>query len=61
MPEEADTLDAVTALWNMQFESGHREDLVAKDRKTKKTGGRKSGRRPDIRKKSKQLRLFDDD
>lgn len=55
-PEEADTLDAVKALWEAQLASGHREDLTAKDRKK----GRKSGRRPDVRAKSKQLKLFDD-
>jgi DNA ligase-1 len=56
-PEEADTLDSVRALWEAQLASGHREDLTAKDRKTK---GRRSGRRPDVRQKSKQLKLFDD-
>ncbi len=62
-PEEADTLETATALWNAQLASGHREDLVAKDRRKppKASGGRKSGRRPDVRKKSKQLKLFDDD
>jgi DNA ligase 1 len=55
-PEEADALDAVKALWDAQLASGHREDLTAKDRKK----GRKSGRRPDVRAKSKQLKLFDD-
>lgn len=69
-PEDIDTLDGVTALWNAQLASGHREDRVAKDAKGGKTakeskGGRKSGRRPDVRKKtalkSKQLKLFDDD
>ncbi|MDB5213535.1 MAG: ATP-dependent ligase, partial [Myxococcaceae bacterium] len=66
-PEEADTLDAVRALWEAQLASGHREDLTAKDRKPKATTpsppkkGRKSGRRPDVRAKSKQLKLFDDD
>lgn len=65
-PEEADTLDAVKTLWEAQLASGHREDVVAKDRKRTepkepKKRGRKSGRRPDVRQKSKQLRLFDDD
>lgn len=61
-PEDADTLEAVRALWASQLESGHREDLVAKDRKpVKAKGGRKSGRRPDVRQKTKQLRLFEDD
>ncbi len=55
-PAEADGIDAVRALWDAQLASGHREDLTAKDRKK----GRKSGRRPDIRKKSKQLKLFED-
>lgn len=59
-PEEADTIDAVKALWEAQLASGHREDRTAKDRPPKK-GGRKSGRRPDVRQKSKQLKLFDDD
>jgi DNA ligase-1 len=64
-PDEADTLDSVRALWEAQLASGHREDLTAKDRKPAKPTppkkGRKSGRRPDIRAKSKQLKLFDDD
>ncbi|MDB4933908.1 MAG: ATP-dependent ligase [Labilithrix sp.] len=59
-PEDADTLDAVRALWESQLASGHREDLTAKDRRPEKKKGRKSGRRPDIRAKSKQLKLFDD-
>ncbi len=57
-PEDADTLDAVRALWEAQLASGHREDLTARDRK--KPRGRKSGRRPDVRQASKQLKLFDD-
>jgi DNA ligase-1 len=60
-PAEADTIDGVRALWESQLASGHREDLTAKDRKPEKKKGRKSGRRPDIRAKSKQLKLFDDD
>lgn len=60
-PEQADTLDAVRALYEAQLASGHREDVTAADRrKPEKKGGRKSGRRPDVRKKSKQLKLFDD-
>lgn len=65
-PEQADTLEAVSALYDVQLASGHREDLTAKDRKKraptppKKKVGKKSGRRPDIRAKSKQLKLFDD-
>jgi len=84
---EADTLDAVRALWDAQLASGHREDFTAGDRRARKkaeakedgadvTGatasaapaqvekkkkGRRSGRRPDIRVKAKQLKLFDDD
>lgn len=57
-PEEADTLDTVRKLYETQVASGHREESTA--RKPEKKGGRKSGRRPDIRKKSKQLKLFDD-
>jgi DNA ligase-1 len=60
-PEEADTLDTVRSLWEAQLASGHREDLVARDRTKEKKGGRRSGRRPDVRQKSKQLKLFDDD
>ena len=72
-PEEADTLDAVRALWEAQLASGHREDLTAKDRKggagagasasasPPRKKGRKSGRRPDVRAKSKQLKLFEDE
>jgi DNA ligase-1 len=62
-PEDADKLEAVRALYEAQLASGHREDVTAADRKTQKPekkGGRKSGRRPDVRKKSKQLKLFDD-
>ncbi len=55
-PEEADTLEAAQALWDAQLASGHREDVAP----PKKTKGRKSGRRPDIRQKSKQLKLFDE-
>jgi hypothetical protein len=52
----------VKALWDAQLASGHREDLVAADRKkATKKGGRKSGRRPDVRQKSKQLKLLDDE
>jgi DNA ligase-1 len=54
--EEADTLDGVKALWEAQLASGHREDPGANVRKK----GRTSGRRPDVRAKSKQLKLFDD-
>jgi DNA ligase 1 len=57
-PEDADTLDTVRKLYESQVASGHREESTAK--KPEKKGGRKSGRRPDIRKKSKQLKLFDD-
>ena len=60
-PEEADTLDAVRGLWEAQLASGHREDLTAKDRPPEKKKGRRSGRRPDIRAKSKQLKLFEDE
>ena len=64
-PEEADTLEAVQSLWEAQLASGHREDLGARDRKRAEPKqpkkGRKSGRRPDTRQKSKQLRLFDDE
>jgi DNA ligase-1 len=70
-PEDADTLATVRTLFESQLASGHREDITAADRpspktpKTAKKGGRRSGRRPDIRQKtvekSKQLRLFDDD
>ncbi len=60
--EEADTLDAVRALWEAQLASGHRENRTAKDRQApEKKRGRRSGRRPDVRAKSKQLKLFDDD
>lgn len=59
---EADTLDAVRALYEAQLASGHREDRVAADRaKPQKARGRRSGRRPDVRRKSKQLKLFEDD
>lgn len=52
-PEEADTIDTVRSLWEAQVASGHREEHVPR--------GRRSGRRPDVRAKSKQLKLFDDD
>jgi DNA ligase-1 len=61
-PEQADTLDVVRGLWEAQLASGHREDLTAADRKAKQPArGRRSGRRPDVRAKSKQLKLFDDE
>jgi DNA ligase-1 len=64
-PEEADTLETVQALFRAQLASGHREELVAADRrsaeKEKKRSGRTSGRRPAVRERSKQLKLFDDD
>jgi DNA ligase 1 len=53
-PDAIDTIESVRALWQAQLASGHREESPAKK-------GRRSGRRPDVRKKSKQLRLFDDD
>jgi hypothetical protein len=53
-PDAIDTIEAVRALWEAQVASGHREEAPVKK-------GRRSGRRPDVRKKSKQLRLFDDD
>ncbi|MBX3227324.1 MAG: ATP-dependent DNA ligase [Labilithrix sp.] len=55
-PSEIDTIDTVQALWDTQLASGHREE----QRTGVKKKGRKSGYRPDTRKKSKQLRLFDD-
>jgi DNA ligase-1 len=55
---EIDTLAAVEKLWEAQLASGHREDPAERAPKKK---GRKSGRRPDVRKSSKQLKLFDDD
>jgi DNA ligase-1 len=58
-PEDADTLDTVRKLYEAQVASGHREE-PPRAKKPEKKGGRKSGRRPDIRKKSKQLKLFDD-
>lgn len=62
-PEDADTLATVQSLYDAQLASGHREDVTAADRKAavqEKKKGRKSGRRPDVRQKSKQLKLFDD-
>jgi DNA ligase-1 len=69
-PDEADTLDAVRALWEAQLASGHREDLgkekaekavkPEKAEKAEKKKGHRSGRRPDIRRASKQLKLFED-
>lgn len=61
-PEAADTLATVQSLYDAQLASGHREDVTAADRKAAapKKKGRKSGRRPDVRQKSKQLKLFDD-
>src|SRR5262249_22639943 len=56
-PDEADTIETVAKLYESQVASGHREESKAPP---KKKGGRKSGRRPDVRKKSKQLKLFDD-
>lgn len=59
-PEDADTLATVQKLYEAQVASGHREESTAATKKPEKKGGRKSGRRPDVRKKSKQLKLFDD-
>jgi DNA ligase-1 len=56
-PADADTVATVRTLYEAQIASGHREEPAA----PKKKGGRKSGRRPDVRQKSKQLKLFDDD
>ncbi|HEY8077724.1 MAG TPA: hypothetical protein VIF62_26540, partial [Labilithrix sp.] len=58
-PDEADTVATVQRLYESQLASGHREDAPRGNEKKK--GGRKSGRRPDVRRKSKQLKLFDDD
>lgn len=68
-PAEADDLEAVRALWREQIASGHREETQhgetrrgAEDTPGRKTPtGRRSGRRPDTRKKTKQLKLFDED
>lgn len=49
----------VRALYEAQLASGHREDETAAGRQPAR-GGRKSGRKPDVRAKSKQLKLFDD-
>lgn len=61
---EADSVDTVRALYEAQVASGHREEAPARGATTAKKGGRKSGRRPDVRKKTalaaKQLKLFDD-
>jgi DNA ligase-1 len=56
-PEEADTIAAVAALWQAQLASGHREESNL----PKRPRGRRSGRRPDVRAASKQLKLFDDE
>lgn len=56
-PAEIDTLETVRGLWTRQLESGHREELAKKPDRTR---GRQSGRRPDVRQKSKQLKLFED-
>lgn len=55
-PADADTLDAVRALWEAQLASGHREEAKPAQKR-----GRRSGRRHDVRAKSKQLNLFDDE
>ncbi|AKV03293.1 ATP-dependent DNA ligase [Labilithrix luteola] len=60
-PEDADTLETVRGLFESQLASGHREEAEApKAKAPAKKGGRKSGRKPDVRQKSKQLKLFDD-
>jgi DNA ligase 1 len=61
---DADTIETVRALYEAQLKSGHREDVTAEDRKKStivRKGGRRSGRRPDLRQKAKQLKLFDDE
>lgn len=59
-PEDADTLETVRGLFESQLATGHREEAAEKPTTTTKKGGRKSGRKPDVRRKSKQLKLFDD-
>ena len=62
-PEDVSTVADVRALYEAQIASGHREDETAKDRRARAPPaprGRKSGRKPDVRGKSKQLKLFDD-
>ena len=56
-PEEIDTIDAVQAIWDEQLATGHREEAAGTRRSSK---GRRSGYKPDLRQKSKQLKLFDD-
>ncbi len=57
--DEVNAVADVRALYEAQLASGHREDETAADRRPSR-GGRRSGRRPDVRAKSKQLKLFDD-
>lgn len=59
-PEEADTIETVKRLWEAQVASGHREEAEASAPIPPRTRGRRSGRRPDVRRSSKQLKLFDD-
>lgn len=58
-PDQADTLDVVRALYEEQLATGHREDLVAGERRPPKAG-RARGSGGD-RAKTRQLRLFDED
>lgn len=60
-PEDADTIATVKRLWEAQIASGHREEAEPPfTRAPSPTRGRRSGRRPDVRRSSKQLKLFDD-
>jgi DNA ligase-1 len=52
-PEQADTVDAVRALYEAQLASGHREDVTAADRGPRRSAKKKAA--------SQQLRLFEDE
>lgn len=56
---DIDTVATVQALFDAQVAAGHREDAPPAA-PPKKPRGRKSGYRPDVRVKTKQLKLFDD-
>src|SRR5690606_27518959 len=57
-PEDADTIETLRALWEAQIASGHREEPAPT---RGRASGRRSGRRPDVRRAARQLKLFDDD
>jgi DNA ligase-1 len=59
-PADASTVADVRGLFEAQLASGHRESESAGDGRATGARGRRSGRKPDVRARSKQLKLWDD-